>query len=150
MLIDARRPINDGTFDEPILWKRSALIFGSSQPAVVTVLHTRSITSSRTYKKPEPFGACSHLCGLAEYMSQPMSRMFNGIIPGTCAPSTADRIPFDRANADNSLAGSTVPVAVEMWLKNITRVRGVIASLNRFSTSAGLFTGLGSETIFTP
>jgi len=36
-----------------------------------------------------------------------------------------------------------------MWLKKITRVRGVIASLNRFSTSDGRATGFGSATFFT-
>ena len=54
-----------------------------------------------------------------------------------------------RASAQSSFAGSTTPENVVMWLKNITRVRGVIASLNRFSTCAASFTGRGSVTFLT-
>jgi len=36
-----------------------------------------------------------------------------------------------------------------MWLKKITRVRGVIASLNKFRTAAAFGTGTGSFTFFT-
>ena len=82
-------------------------------------------------------------------MSQPRSCTFKRIMPGVCAPSTADRIPFERAKAASSLAGNTTPEKVLMWLKNITRVRGVMASLKRFSTSLALFTGRGSVTFFT-
>src|ERR1700687_5952456 len=113
------------------------------------VLHTRSITSSRTYKNPDPFVDCSHLCGLDEYMSQPSPCTLRDIMPGTCAPSTAERMPFDRASAHSSFAGSTTPVAVVMWLKKSTRVRGVIASLKRFSTAAAFGTGFGSVIFFT-
>src|SRR5713226_3590093 len=113
------------------------------------VFHTRSITSSRTYKNPDPLVDCNHLCGLDEYMSQPSSCTLSDIMPTTCAPSTAERMPFDRANAQSSLAGNTTPVTVVMWLKNRTRVRGVIASLIRLSTAAALGTGFGSVIFFT-
>jgi hypothetical protein len=82
-------------------------------------------------------------------MSQPMSLMLRRIMPGTCAPSTADRIPLVRASAASSFAGKTTPEKVVMWLKNSTRVRGVIASLNKFRTCAASFTGRGSVTFFT-
>src|SRR5260370_1071917 len=52
-------------------WKRSARSFGSSHPAVTMVFHSRSITSSRPSATPRPFGACTHLGGLAVYMSSP-------------------------------------------------------------------------------
>ena len=52
----------------------------------------------------------------------------------------------ERARAHNSFAGRTTPVTVVMWLKKITRVRGVIASLNKFSTCAALMTGFGRVT----
>ena len=78
-------------------------------------------------------------------MSQPKSCTFSFIIPITCAPSTALKIPFERASAQISLAGSTTPVAVVMWLKKITLVRGVIASLNRFSAAAAFGTGFGKR-----
>src|SRR5258707_10645552 len=113
------------------------------------VLHTRSITSSRTYKNPDPLVDCNHLCGLDEYMSQPRSCRLSDIMPTTCAPSTAERIPLERASAHSSLAGSTTPVAVVMWLKKRTRVLGVIASLNRFNTAAAFGTGFGSVIFFT-
>src|SRR5258705_12212875 len=105
----ARNPHSVGTFELPILWNLSARNLVSSQPSVAMVFHTRSITSSRTYKNPDPFVDCNHLCGLDEYISQPRSCKFKDIIPGTCAPSTADKIPFDRASAHSSLAGSTTP-----------------------------------------
>jgi hypothetical protein len=38
------------------------------------------------------------------------------IMPGACAPSTADKIPLDRARAANSFAGSITPVTAVMWL----------------------------------
>ena len=81
-------------------------------------------------------------------MSQPSSRTFTFIMPVTCAPSTALKIPFDRASAHNSFAGSTTPVTVVTWLKKITRVFGVIASLKRFSTAAAFGTGFGNVTFF--
>ena len=40
-------------------------------------------------------------------------------------------------------------MAVVMWLKNSTRVRGVIASLKRFSTAAAFGTGFGKVIFFT-
>src|SRR5260370_8313754 len=123
-------------------------MFVSSEPFVGMVFHTRSITSSRTYKNPDPFVDCNHLCGLEEYISQPSSCRFGDIMPTTCAPSTADKIPFDLASAHSSLAGSTTPVAVMMWLKKSTRVLGVIASLNRFSTAVALGTGFGKVIFF--
>ncbi len=82
-------------------------------------------------------------------MSQPSSCTFSRIIPTTCAPSTAERIPFVRASPQSSFAGNTTPVTVGMWLKNMTRVRGVMASLKRFNTAAALGTGFGSVTFFT-
>ncbi len=48
--IAARSPSSAGTFDEPIRWKRSARNLSSFQPSVAIVFHTRSITSSRTYR----------------------------------------------------------------------------------------------------
>src|ERR1700678_726580 len=85
---------------------------------------------------PQPIdhlGACSHLCGLEEYISQPNSCTLSRIIPITCAPSTAERMPLLRASAQSSFAGSTTPENVVMWLKKMTRVREVMASLNRFN-----------------
>ncbi len=70
-------------------------------------------------------------------------------MPGTCAPSTAERMPLERASAQSCLAGSTTPVTVVMWLKKITRVRGVMASLNRLRMSSGDFGGRGNVTFFT-
>ena len=70
-------------------------------------------------------------------------------MPGTCAPSTAERIPLLRAKAQSSLAGSTTPVIVLMWLKNNTRVRGVMASWKRLSTWAAVSTGRGSVSFLT-
>src|SRR5258708_30583872 len=98
------------------------------------VFQTRSITSSRTYKNPDPLVDCNHLCGLDEYMSQPSSCRFSDIMPTTCAPSTADKMPFDLASAQSSLAGSTTPVAVVMLLKKRSRLLRVIPSLNRIHT----------------
>src|SRR5260370_101539 len=60
-------------------------------------------------------------------MSQLSSRRLSFIMPMTCAPSTAERIPFVRANPQSSFAGKTTPVAVVMWLKNRPRVRVGIA-----------------------
>src|SRR5438270_3015963 len=97
--MDALNPHSVGTLDEPIIWKRCAFSFGSFQPAVTMVFHRRSCTSGRTYKYPEPLGAISHLCGLEVYISQPRSCRFSGIMPVTCAPSKADRMPFERARA---------------------------------------------------
>jgi len=65
-------------------------------------------------------------------------------MPGTCAPSMAERIPLVRARAESSFAGRTTPEKVVMWLKKSTRVRGVIASLTRLRTCAASFTGRGS------
>src|SRR5215469_6681465 len=101
------------------------------------------MTSSRTYKNPEPLVAINHLCGLDEYISQPRSCRLSFIIPGTCAPSTAEKIPFDRASSHNCFAGSTTPENVVIWLKKITFVCDVMASLKRFSTCAASFTGRG-------
>ena len=70
-------------------------------------------------------------------------------MPGTCAPSTAERMPLLRASAQSSLAGRTTPVKVLMWLKKKTRVRGVMASLNRVQDLLRICTGLGSVTFFT-
>src|SRR5580692_1247398 len=69
-------------------------------------------------------------------------------MPGTCAPSTADKIPLERASALNSFAGSTTPENVVMWLKKITRVRGVMASLKRLRTCAASLTGRGKSDFF--
>jgi len=38
---------------------------------------------------------------------------------------------FDRARVESSFAGNTTPENVVMWLKKMTRVRGVMASLKR-------------------
>ena len=70
-------------------------------------------------------------------------------MPVTCAPSIAERMPLERASAHSSLAGNTTPVTVVMWLKKMTRVRGVMASLNRLRTCGASFTGMGSVTFFT-
>ncbi len=82
-------------------------------------------------------------------MSQPSSCRFSRIMPTACAPSTAERIPFERASALSSLTGKTTPVAVVIWLKKSTRVRGLIASLKRFNTAAAFGTGFGSVIFFT-
>ena len=82
-------------------------------------------------------------------MSQPRSRTSTFIIPTTCAPSTAERIPLLRARAQISLTGSTTPVTVVMWLTNTTRVRGVMASATRERTSAALAGGRGSSNFLT-
>src|SRR5207248_11562590 len=116
---------------------------GSFQPTVTKVFHRRSCTSGRTYKYPEPLGAISHLCGLEVYISQPRSCRFSGIMPVTCAPSKADRMPFERASEAISFAGRTTPVSVVMWLTEMMRVRGVIAALIGFRMSAALRGGLG-------
>src|SRR6266566_5112698 len=122
----ARMPQSAGTLELPMRWKRSARSFGSSQPAVTMVFHSRSITSSRRYRNPLPLGACSHLWGLEVYMSQPISSRFKRIIPTTCAPSTAERIPFERANAQSSLAGRTTPRTRVLFFSHITTVTGVV------------------------
>jgi hypothetical protein len=49
----------------------------------------------------------------------------------------------------SSFAGSTTPENVVMWLKKMTRVRGVMASLKRLRTWAAFFTGRGRVTRFT-
>src|SRR5260221_11272192 len=105
------------------------------------VFQTRSITSSRTYKNPDPLVDCNHLCGLDEYMSQPSSCRFSDIMPTTCAPSTADKIPFDLASAQSSLAGSTTPVAVLMGLKKETPGLRGNPSLKKITTPAAFRTG---------
>ena len=48
-------------------------------------------------------------------------------------------IPLLRASAQSSLAGSTTPENVVIWLKNKTRVRAVIASLNEIQYLRGIF-----------
>ena len=63
-----------------------------------------------------PLGAINHLCGLALYMSQPNSPMLSRIMPGTCAPSIMETMPFARASAHISFTGCTTPVVVVMWL----------------------------------
>ena len=95
-------------------WKRSAFNSGRSQPSVAIVFHKRSCTSGRRYKNPVPLGACNHLCGEDVYMSQPMSCTLSGIMPMTCAPSKALRIPLLRAKAAISFTGWTTPVTVLM------------------------------------
>jgi hypothetical protein len=71
--------------------------------------------------------------------------MFSFIIPGTCAPSTALRMPAKprqrRQFPPANYSGHGGDMAEE-----ITFVLGVIASLNRFSTAAALGTGFGSVT----
>ena len=45
-------------------------------------------------------------------MSQPMSWIFSFIMPGTCAPSNAERMPLERASAAISFTGITTPVSL--------------------------------------
>jgi hypothetical protein len=70
-------------------------------------------------------------------------------MPGTWAPSVAESIPFERARVESSFAGKTTPENVVMWLKKMTRVQGVMASLKRLSTCAAFLTGRGNLTFLT-
>ena len=82
-------------------------------------------------------------------MSQPRSCMLKLIMPGTCAPSTADRIPLMRARARNSLAGSTTPVKV----RDVAEEQDAGARSNSVAEEIqdlrGVFTGFGSVTFLT-
>jgi len=60
-------------------------------------------------------------------------------MPMTCAPSMAERIPFERASALSSFAGSTTPVTVVMWLKKIDAGAGSDGVIEKIEDLGGVF-----------
>jgi len=111
-------------------------------PAGVTmVFHKRSITrlahtETAALRRLQPF------VRLEVYMSQPSrarsaaSFQRRARRPLPSSPSNAPAAEF--------LGRQNHAVTVVMWLKNSTRVRGVIASLKRFNTAAALVPASGA------
>ena len=60
---------------------------------------------SRTKKTPVPIGPSSHLCRLAEYVSQPSACRSTGNMPTAWAPSTWLTIARSRASAQSRATG---------------------------------------------
>src|SRR6202161_4240109 len=71
---------------------------------------------------------------------------------GAWAPSTTEITPRLRASAHNSLAGRTNPVGDRTWLKNSTRVLGVIArtAASTISPASEVMVGRGNVLIVSP
>ena len=86
--------------------------------------HIRSITSPVTYRKPDPFGACSHLRAGRIHIAANLLQVQTHH-PITCAPSTADKILFGAARRTEFLRGkNNASCRGDMAEKDHARARG--------------------------